>query len=93
MFRLRLIFFENKLVDKNDFFIWVFWAQGFENAPELVKACYKNLINHNGKAVRAITLGNIHEYVSIPNYISAKVKKGTISLTHYLPFPWLLLAV
>lgn len=74
---------ENKLVDKNDFPIWVFWAQDFENAPELVKACYENLINHNGKAVRAITLENIYEYVSIPNYIIEKVEKGTISLTHY----------
>lgn len=62
-------------------YIWVSWWQGMENAPELVKSCYKNLLQKKEDAqVFLITKDNFHQYVSIPDYILKKVEIGTISM-------------
>ena len=63
--------------------IWVFWYQGFDSAPELVKACYRNLVAKNGRAVHMVNSENVHQYVEIPDYIDRKREAGVISLTHY----------
>lgn len=69
------------LVD--DYNIWVFWAQGEENMPELVRACYKNLCKHNGATVKLLTMDNVGEYVNIPQCVFEKLKKGIVSYTHF----------
>lgn len=62
--------------------IWVFWYQGFEYAPPLVKACIENLKRKNVH-VNIIDKGNLGNFVQIPSYIDEKVREGVISLTHY----------
>lgn len=69
------------LVD--DYNIWVFWAQGEENMPELVRACYKNLCKQNGAAVKLLTMENLNDYVEIPFYVFDKLKRGTMTYTHF----------
>lgn len=59
--------------------IWVFWAQGFENAPELVRMCNTNLLRSN-KNVKLVTLDNVSEYVDIPQYIYDRVNNKTMTL-------------
>lgn len=63
--------------------IWVFWYQGEETMPELVRHCYKSICAHaNGRKVILLTEQNIAEYVQMPDYIMEKVNKDYITLTH-----------
>lgn len=64
--------------------IFVFWWQGFNNAPEIVKSCFKSVERHKGThKVIAITKDNWFKYADIPDFIINKVKSGTITLTHF----------
>ena len=61
--------------------IWVFWWQGEDSMPELVKGCYSQLCSNNSNVV-LITKNNIKQYCHIPDFIYDKVEKGDISFTH-----------
>lgn len=65
--------------------IWVFWFQGMEHAPTIVKKCIETIeINKPEEfEVTYITRENINEYVQFPEYINKKLKNGKISLTHF----------
>lgn len=74
------------LSNKSDFNrkIWVCWLQGFEQAPDIVKECYKSIKKNTcGYEVIPITLKNLKEYVDIPTYILKKWEKGIISNAHF----------
>lgn len=63
--------------------IWVFWGQGEESMPALIKACYKQLVALNGDAVTLVTNQNVHEFLDIPAVIYEKVERGAISWAHF----------
>ncbi len=70
---------ENPHPDK----IWVCWLQGMENAPQLVKCCYKSMQQHAGeKEIIVITDENMPQYVDFPEYVWQKYRKKRISNTH-----------
>lgn len=64
--------------------VWLFWWQGLEAAPEIVKLCYsaiqKNIPN---ATVTLITQDNILDYVSIPSYIFDYVKTNRLTLISF----------
>ena len=63
--------------------IWICWFQGMENAPELVQKCYNSVANNNPNSeVIVITSENMSQYVTFPDYIIDKWKKGIITHTH-----------
>lgn len=63
--------------------IWICWFQGIENAPDIVKKCYKSIVDNNpSKDVVVITADNLNQYVQFPEYIVDKWKKGIITHTH-----------
>lgn len=63
--------------------IWICWFQGMENAPELVKKCYESVVGNNAdKEVVVITTENMGDYVTFPDFIMEKWKKGIITHTH-----------
>ena len=66
-----------------NYYIWVLWWQGMDSAPELVRACYANLVHQNGSRVKLITKDNINLYVDIPKYILEKVENNIITFTHF----------
>lgn len=69
-----------KKVDK----IWVFWYQGYDSAPPLVKKCIDSIFRHAaGHEVVLLTKENIAQYVQFPPYIMEKLEKGCFSLTHF----------
>lgn len=85
----ELIEFDNKTNNTNSNtdggkrHVWVFWMQGIENAPELVKRCYKSLKdNITDREITLITEKNISDYVEFPDFIKDKYKKGIITTTH-----------
>lgn len=64
--------------------IWIFWWQGKDNMPLLVKKCYKSIERNKGKReIILVTKDNIREYAKIPEYIYKKVEEKKITLTHF----------
>ena len=64
--------------------VWVCWFQGYENAPDLVKACinsFKEIMRD--KEIIILDESNISNYVNIPNYIIDLCKSGNIEAAHF----------
>lgn len=63
--------------------IWLFWWQGLDNAPDLVRYCVNTINTHAGhRRVIVIDKNNIHEYATLPRQIFDLVDSGAITLTH-----------
>lgn len=59
--------------------IWFCWLQGMENAPELVKCCYRSLQrNIPDREITVVTMENISQYVTLPEHIIKKYRKKQI---------------
>lgn len=65
--------------------IWWCWLQGLENAPEIVKACYRSVckLEKLGKKIVVLDSENLFEYVSLPSYVVEKFQKGVIGMAHF----------
>lgn len=64
--------------------IWICWFQGEENMPPIVKGCLKSVRKYCGiHEVKIITMDNLKDWISIPDYILNKVSRKEISLTHF----------
>lgn len=64
--------------------IWIYWAQGWEKAPQHVKLCLNSVVkNSNRRKVICISDDNYREFVNIPKYIEEKRTKGIITTTHF----------
>ena len=58
---------------KNSNKVWFCWLQGYESAPDLVKACYNSLkLNMPDKEIIFLSESNISNYISFPEYINKK---------------------
>lgn len=75
--------FNDKIEHKSCNKIWFCWFQGLENAPDIVKECYKSLKDNLDRKIVVLTDENIKEYVDFPDYILKKYKKGIITKTHF----------
>ena len=64
--------------------IWIYWKQGIDNAPDIVKKCVQSSLMYN-KGYRHVLLDerNLHQYVSFPDFIENKHNVGRISEAHY----------
>lgn len=63
--------------------IWIFWWQGEEKMPPIVKACFESVKKNKGNSkLVLITKDNIKNYATIPDFVYKKVEKGEITLTH-----------
>lgn len=60
------------------------WLQGLAEAPQVVRNCYKSaLAAYAGKGkVTLITEDNYRDYVTFPQEIQAKIKRGIIAGAH-----------
>ena len=66
-----------------DFKVWVFWYQGYDDMPDIVKACIETIKNNfKNNEVVFLTKDNFLKYVEIPDFILKKVEEKKISLTH-----------
>ena len=69
---------------KNSDTIWMCWLQGMEKAPLLVQRCYESIQkNIPGKKIILLDESNIFEYISLPDDIVEKWKKGIIGAAHF----------
>lgn len=66
----------------NSTYIWVFWAQGEEQMPPLIQACYKQLCHFNSN-ITLVTNQNINNFINLPLIIYEKVKDGRITWANF----------
>ena len=66
---------------------WVFWAQGEEKLPPILRKCYESILYNSGNyQIVFVTMDNVEQFAEIPDYVKTKVKSGQISLTHFSDF-------
>ncbi len=68
--------------DKNDK-IWTIWLQGEENAPALVKACFRSVRKHCSQELVVLDEKTIFDYIELPDEIVQKYKDGKIAHAHF----------
>lgn len=64
--------------------IWMYWKQGMENAPMLVRKCYESVRGNKPQDFELILLTDktLSGYIELPDYIWDKYEKGYITTTH-----------
>lgn len=60
--------------------VWTMWFQ--EEVPEIIQVCLNTISQVYPNAI-IITEKNLDSYVTVPNHIKEKFKKGIISAPHY----------
>ncbi len=68
--------------EKSDY-AFVFWWQGEDNAPEVVKACINSIKKNHKGTVIVLSENNYSKYSNIPEYVVQKMRQGKMSLTHF----------
>lgn len=64
--------------------IFMYWKQGWDNAPDIVKLCMASVHKHrNGHPLVLLDENNIKDYVSLPEYIECFHQKGIIKEALY----------
>lgn len=64
--------------------IWLFWWQGFQSAPEIIRICISNIQKNAGShPVYVVDSQNYKDYVQIPEHIEQKLQRKTMSITHF----------
>ena len=59
--------------------IWIYWKQGFDKAPDIVKVCVKSVKKNCNQEIILLDDSNLKDYLEFPKYIIDKTKKGFIS--------------
>ena len=74
---------ENSLPHRD---IWIFWGQGMDNAPIIVKKCYASVLKYcKGYNIHLLDNENISEYVQLPEHILKLYNngKGILRTAHF----------
>lgn len=80
---MKLNFDEYSLCRGNSI-IWVFWAQGESNMPNVVRSCYESILKNKGElSVVLLDENNYSKYVSVPEKVCKKLQHGLITITHF----------
>ncbi len=59
------------------------WYQGEENAPELVKSCFRAMRKHLKQELVVLDADTIFDWITLPDYIVRKWKEGKIHNTQF----------
>lgn len=59
------------------------WLQGEENAPELVKSCFRSMRRHLQQEVIVLDEKTLFKWISLPDFIINKWKAGKIPNAHF----------
>lgn len=68
--------------DKNDK-IFTIWLQGEDNAPDLVRACFRSVRRHCSQELIVLDEKTIFDYISLPDVIVKKYRDGKIGHAHF----------
>ena len=68
--------------DKNDK-IFTLWLQGEDNAPPIVRACFRNIRKHCKQQLVVLDINTVFDYITLPPQIVEKYKRGKIGHAHF----------
>ena len=75
---------EQKVIrDDNNDKIFSLWLQGEDNAPDLVKACFRSVRRHCKQELIVLDANTVFDYISLPDIIVKKYKDGKIGHAHF----------
>lgn len=64
--------------------IWVYWWDGFENAPQIVQVCLTSILRENSNInIICLDKNNVFDYIQMPDDIIEKHEQGTIGRAHF----------
>ncbi len=63
--------------------VWMYWRQGLENAPEIVKKCVESVRHYSERPVILLTEKNIGEFIRLPGFAEEKLKNGKLPAAIY----------
>lgn len=63
--------------------IFTIWLQGEDKAPALVKACFRSIRKHCKQELIVLDEKTLFDYISLPQVIVEKYKKGKIKPAHF----------
>ena len=63
--------------------VWSLWLQGEENAPALVRNCFASIRHYSGLETIVLDQNSLQQYISLPEVIVEKYKKGKIKACHF----------
>lgn len=67
--------------------IWMLWWQGYENAPDIVKACIASIRKNAGShPVVLLDQYNYTQYTTLPDHVIDSYEKGHMMLAHLSDF-------
>lgn len=67
--------------------IWILWWQGYENAPDIVKACIASIRkNAGGHPVVLLDQRNYTQYITLPDHVIDNYEKGNMRVQHLADF-------
>lgn len=73
----------DKLEQKHSNIVWFLWLQGMEKAPDLVKKCYRSIVEKMpNRDIVLLTNENYRNFIQFPDYIQKKIDLGIITKTH-----------
>ncbi len=70
------------VVDANEK-IYTLWLQGEENAPDLVKACFRSVRANCAQELVVLDENTIFDYITLPDVIMKKRQRGQIKHAHF----------
>ena len=68
--------------DKNEK-VFCIWLQGEENAPELVKSCFRSIRRNFKQELIVLDENTLFDYIQLPDYIMEKRRNGQIANPHF----------
>lgn len=74
---LRAAAAARQVVEDRSDAVWVYWAQGFEQAPDVVRMCRATMSRHLTRPVVELDDKNVDELVTFPDDIDALVTNRT----------------
>ena len=63
--------------------IFTIWQQGEENAPEIVKACFRSIRKNCTQELIVLDDNNLGDYIQLPDVIMQKYRAGKIRRAHF----------
>lgn len=63
--------------------IFTIWLQGEENAPELVKACFRSIRKNCKQELIVLDEKTLWDYITLPDVIMEKRRRGQIKNAHF----------
>lgn len=63
--------------------IFTLWLQGEDNAPDLVKACFRSVRRHCKQELVVLDENTVFDYITLPQEIVEKYRAGKIARAHF----------